>query len=282
MEELVVRIAVFVLVGLISRFLSGLFGIGGGAIRIPIFVYLLPLVGVPHARLMHVCIGTSMALILPSALTATYQHHKLGNLDLGYLRTWTVGLLGGAALGTLLVSHASTELLQVIFTVFLFWSGFRAIFGHDGRVIAQGPPRGAVKLGVSGGIGALAALTGTAGGIFTTVVLKAFNVPLKRAMAIGASNGLTVGAVGTLGAIIAGWQAPGLPAHALGYVDPTVWVGMAPAILIGAPLGVRLGNTLSPTWLKRLYTVLLLSLAFDMAFKLLAGSGLLERFWNLS
>lgn len=49
-----------------------------------------------------------------------------------------------------------------------------------------------------------------------------------------------------------------------------------------APLGVRLGNTLSPTWLKRLYTVLLLLLATDMAFKLLAGSGLLERFWNRS
>jgi uncharacterized protein len=71
MEELVARIGAFALVGLASGFASGLFGIGGGIVRIPIFVYLLPLFGVAQPVLMHVALGTSMALVLPSAVAST-------------------------------------------------------------------------------------------------------------------------------------------------------------------------------------------------------------------
>ena len=88
MEEIVQRIGAFALAGLASGFSSGLFGIGGGIVRIPIFVYLLPLFGVPSPVLMHVALGTSMALILPSALASTRKQVALGNLDLAFFRTW--------------------------------------------------------------------------------------------------------------------------------------------------------------------------------------------------
>ena len=65
MEGIVERIGAFALVGLVSGFASGLFGVGGGIVRIPIFIYLLPLLGVAHPVLMHVAVGTSMALVLP-------------------------------------------------------------------------------------------------------------------------------------------------------------------------------------------------------------------------
>jgi uncharacterized protein len=84
MEEIVQRIGAFALAGLASGFSSGLFGIGGGIVRIPIFVYLLPLFGVPSPVLMHVAVGTSMALVLPSALASTRKQLALGNLDLAF------------------------------------------------------------------------------------------------------------------------------------------------------------------------------------------------------
>jgi len=71
MEDLAMRVAVFVAVGFASGFLSGLFGVGGGIVRIPIFLHLLPLFGVAHALVMHVSVGTSIALVIPSAMAAT-------------------------------------------------------------------------------------------------------------------------------------------------------------------------------------------------------------------
>ena len=92
MDGVIERIIVFALVGLGSGFASGLFGIGGGIVRIPLFVYLLPLFGVPHPVMMHVAVGTSMALVLPSAVASTRKQLALGNLDLAFFRTWAVGI----------------------------------------------------------------------------------------------------------------------------------------------------------------------------------------------
>lgn len=97
MEGIVERIGAFALVGLASGFASGLFGIGGGIVRIPIFIYLLPLFGVAHPVLMHVAVGTSMALVLPSAVASTRKQ-----------QTWrsSVGIFLGVLIGTALLPLA--------------------------------------------------------------------------------------------------------------------------------------------------------------------------------
>src|SRR5262245_32657572 len=119
MEELLQRIAVFALAGLASGFVSGLFGVGGGIIRVPLFVYLLPLFGVPHAVLMHEAVGTSIALVLPSAIASTRKQLALGNLDLAFFRTWAIGLLAGVLIGVVLLPFISAEILQAIFAAFM-------------------------------------------------------------------------------------------------------------------------------------------------------------------
>src|SRR4029077_14365802 len=125
MDGMVERIGVFALVGLASGFASGLFGIGGGIVRIPLFVYLLPLFGVAHSVMMHVAVGTSMALVLPSAIASTRKQLALGNLDLSFFRTWAVGILIGvlmmiaAPLGVRFGHMLSENRLRPIYTVLL-------------------------------------------------------------------------------------------------------------------------------------------------------------------
>ena len=149
MDGVVERIGVFALVGLGSGFVSGLFGIGGGIVRIPLFVYLLPLFGVAQSVMMHVALGTSMALVLPSAIAATRKQLALGNLDLAFFRTWAVGILIGVLVGTALLPYASTELLQVIFAIFMVTVGVYEGFLKDRLVFARTPPQGAKKVGVA-------------------------------------------------------------------------------------------------------------------------------------
>ena len=253
MDGVVERIGVFALVGLGSGFVSGLFGIGGGIVRIPLFVYLLPLFGVAQSVMMHVAVGTSMAL---------------GNLDLAFFRTWAVGILIGVLVGTALLPYASTELLQVIFAIFMVTVGVYEGFLKDRLVFARTPPQGAEKVGVASAIGCLAALTGTGGGTMATPILQAFSMKMQAAIAVSSATGLVSGTVATIGAIVGGWHALGLPSYSLGYVDLAIFAAMMPTIMIAAPVGVRVGHILSETWLRRIYTVLLFVIAADLIRKL--------------
>ena len=253
MDGVVERIGVFALVGLGSGFVSVLFGIGGGIVRIPLFVYLLPLFGVAQSVMMHVAVGTSMAL---------------GNLDLAFFRTWAVGILIGVLVGTALLPYASTELLQVIFAIFMVTVGVYEGFLKDRLVFARTPPQGAKKVGVASAIGCLAALTGTGGGTMATPILQAFSMKMQAAIAVSSATGLVSGVVATIGAIVGGWHALGLPSYSLGYVDLAIFAAMMPTIMIAAPVGVRVGHMLSETWLRRVYTVLLFVIAADLIRKL--------------
>ena len=260
MEGIVERIGAFALVGLASGFASGLFGIGGGIVRIPIFIYLLPLFGVAHPVLMHVAVGTSMALVLPSAVASTRKQ-----------QTWrsSVGIFLGVLIGTALLPLASTEILQAIFAAFMVTVGVYEGFFRNRMVIAKSAPRGAVKLAVAAAIGCLAALTGTGGGTLTTPALQAFSVRLEAAIATASATGLVTGAVATIGAVVSGWRARDLPAYSVGYVDLAIFAAMMPTILIAAPIGVRAGHWLSEAWLRRIYTVLLFVIAADLIRKLM-------------
>src|SRR5215470_18778284 len=131
MDGIVERVGVFALVGLASGFVSGLFGVGGGIVRVPLFVYLLPLFGVPHAVLMHVAVGTSIALVLPSAFASTRKQLALGSLDLAYFRTWAIGLLAGVLIGVVLLPFISAEILQAIFAAFMATVGVYEGFLKD-------------------------------------------------------------------------------------------------------------------------------------------------------
>lgn len=270
MEAMIERIVAFALVGLASGFASGLFGIGGGIVRVPIFVYLLPLFGVPQPVLMHVAVGTSIALVLPSALASTRKQLALGNLDLSFFRTWAVGIFVGALVGTALVPLASSEALQAIFAAFMVTVGVYAGFLRNRLVLAKTAPRGAVKLSLAAAAGCLAAMTGTGGGLLTTPALQAFSVRLEAAIATASATGLVTGAIATIGAVIGGWHARDLPAYSLGYVDLPIFVAMMPTILIAAPIGVRVGHSLSEAWLHRVYTVLLFVIAADLIRKLVS------------
>lgn len=270
MDDLLFKLAVFAGVGLACGFISGLLGIGGSMIRIPIFVHLLPGFGIASEVLMHVSMATSLALIVPSSLMATYKQYQLGNIDFGYYRTWAVGLLLGLLVGLPLLPHAPSRLLKIFFLIFiLFVLMYMACF--DGRVkLADQPPQGLPKLAIAAVIGCVAILTGTGGGI-TSPIMKAFTMPLKRAIALSSATGIVISGVGTLGVILNGWNAQGLPPYSLGFVDSVIWLVMLPTTLLAVTVGVKVSNRLSKIWLHRAYLTFLAVTATTMAVAILRG-----------
>lgn len=264
MDDLPLRIAVFALVGLGTGYVSGLFGMGGGIIRIPVFLYMLALFGVAHPVLMHASIGTSLSLVIPISSEATWTQYKAGNLDVAYYRTWAFGIFLGVVCGMAILPFCSTEALKIIFIVFLISVGAYFTFVRDDIVVAHRPPTGLLKIAIAAVIGLGAALTGTAGSTFTTPAMKAFEMPLHKAIALASATGVVTGLVATAGAIIEGWNVAGRPSHSLGFVDLAIFASMAPTSLAGAALGVRTANRLSQQVLKLGYTIVVFAMAADM------------------
>ena len=269
MDDLLLRIVVFAVIGLVSGFFSGLFSIGGGTIRMPIFIYVFPLLGIAHPIMMHVAAATSMALVIPSAIGATRKHYKLGDLDLGIFKTWAIGLFIGVVIGSMLLPFGSTEILQSVFSIYIILVGLYIAFNHGRFSLGQEPPRGGKMVGLSSIVGFVAAMTGTSGGTLTTPVLSAFKMQLERAMAIASATGLITGTVATILAIINGWNAKDLPSYTLGYVDLVIFIVMMPTVLIAAPIGVSVSHKMKERTLQLTYAVLLIVVGLDLLRRLL-------------
>src|SRR5471030_3033381 len=91
-----------VVVGVLSGFLAGLFGIGGGAVLVPVFYECFRLAGVPLEVRMPLCVGTSLAIIIPTSIRSWRAHHARGAVDMEILRTWWVPVLAGVIIGSVI------------------------------------------------------------------------------------------------------------------------------------------------------------------------------------
>ena len=267
-HEIWFRIVTYACIGLGAGFASGLFGIGGGIVRIPIFMFLFPVFGIGHAVVMHVAIGTSVAMVIPTAIMATRKQYKFGNFDWKFYRTWALGLLTGVAGGMLLIPYLSTEILKWIFAAFLLVLATYVGFGGSRMVLTHRPPGQILRAALGTFVGAFAALTGTGGGAITGPTLKAFSVPLKKAIATASATGLVIGSAATVAMIVQGWAVPGRPSFSLGYVDLVICGAMLPTTLVSTPLGVKVNHLLPEKVLKVTYTVLLFVIAAYVIYSL--------------
>ncbi len=244
---------VFAVTGAVSGLASGLFGIGGGILRIPVFSVLFPLFGVHAGIEMHVAAATSLALAVPTGVVALRKHWKLGNVDARFLRTWAVGLTLGALVGIWLAPHVSSGALKGAFIVFLALMAIDFAVVPDRFVLAKAPPGIGAALAASAGTGAYCVMIGVAGGSLATPILKACSMPLARALAIGSGTSLVVSTLGTVGGVWNGLGLVGRPVWCFGYVDGLIVAMMLPGVLLATGPGVALACRMQPATLKRCY-----------------------------
>ena len=250
--------------GAASGFVAGLLGVGGGIVRIPIFLFLLPIFGVHSSILMHVAAGTSLALSIPSAVMASHAQYKAGNLDLNFLKVWAPALVVGVIIGTFVMRYVSSRFLEQVFVVIVLIFAVQMFFTTSKFKITKELP-GKITRGIIGVIiGTLSKMTGLSGGSYTTVSLTAVGYPIHRTVAIGSAGGFFISIVGAAGAIVNGIGIAGRPEFSWGYLDLTAILVMVIPIIILAPQGVRLANHLSQERLRKVFAIFLFVVGIDM------------------
>ncbi len=274
-NDLVLYILIFLGAGVAAGFTSGLFGIGGGVITVPIFIFLFPHLGSTSHVLMHMATGTSLALVLPASLSAAIRHHQLGALDLRYFRSWAISLFFGICLGLALLAFLSSTILEGIFIVILLTIAAYLFFGQERGQFKEGRPEGWIKLLGGFLVGTFSILVGTGGGVFTGPFMKLHNYPLRRAIALSSATGVVTATFGAIGAIVVGYGASGRPPYSLGYIDLLVFFAMLPMLMVFAFIGAKISHRIRPSLLRRLFGLFVLLMAIVMIihfFQMAGGS----------
>ena len=214
---------------------------------------------------MHVSIGTSLALAVPSTLSSAISHYRSGKLDLTLLSSWIPATVAGVGLGLVIMRLVSSQVLMVVFIVMLGLEAIYMLLGRDDFLMAQAIPQGLVRWIMAAVIGMLSMLCGLSGGTFVTPALCACNYPIHKAIAVGTAGGVVISSVGTLGAVFNGLNVAGRPDFSIGFVDMPAALVMAPIIMLTAPVGVGAAGKLSPHLLKRIFGVFLVGVALEYA-----------------
>ncbi|MDO9418994.1 sulfite exporter TauE/SafE family protein [Pararhizobium sp.] len=249
-SELVLFALALAAAGVVSGILAGLFGIGGGAILVPVFYQMFGLLGVDDAVRMHLSVGTSTAIIVPTALRSFTAHRLRGAVDMLLLKGWIVAVPVGAILATVIAAHVSSETLRMIFAVIALVVAFRMLFNRESWRLGTELPGNPAKWLVGAGIGTLSGLMGIGGGVLNNTFMTLYGRPIHQAVATSSGVGVLIAIPGLFGYVWAGWGEAGLPPLSTGFVN---WIAVAliiPIALLVTPLGVRLAHAMNKRQLE--------------------------------
>ena len=249
-------------------FFSGLLGIGGGAIMVPLLVMLFGAQGLPPDHLLHVAVATAMATVLFNSIASARAHHALGSIRTDLALRITPGIIAGGLVGSGLTAFIPRAAFAALFTAVIYVAATNILLGRQPKATRQ--PPGALGMFLVGFIISAISALGALGGAFITVPFLMFcNVPMLQAIGTAAAVGFPIGLSGTIGFVLTGWNASGVPGPNLGYVYLPALAGILFASLLTAPLGARVAHALPTRRLKQIFAVVLYLMATRMLVSLL-------------
>lgn len=233
--------------GVLVGILAGLFGIGGGAIIVPVLYEVFRALGVAEDVRMQLCIGTSLAIIVPTTVLSYLAHKKKAAAITEVVRIWAMPAIVGVAIGSVIAHFAPAALFKVVFVVFASLIALRMILGTDRWTLGTDLPSRPWLTFYGFLTGLVASLVGVSGGSVSNAVLTFYGRSMQQAVATSAGVGVPITIAGTIGYILAGWPSMAqMPPLSLGFVSLLGFVLMAPVSSYTAQYGVRLAH-----WLPR-------------------------------
>ena len=233
--------------GVVTGILAGLFGIGGGAIIVPVLYEVFRVLAVPESVRMQLCIGSSLAIIIPTAWRSYRAHRAKGRVREDIVRMWALPAVAGVAVGSVLAAFAPAEIFKIVFGLFVLGIGFKMLFGRENWRIAADIPGRTSMTAYGFAVGLLSALTGVGAGSMSNLILTMYAVPLHDAVAVAAGIGVPITIAGSIGYAVAGWPHMALlPPLSIGFVSLIGVAVMAPVSSFTAGYGAKLAHRLQP------------------------------------
>ena len=267
--QLLPLLTILVCSGLIAGFVAGMLGVGGGIVTVPVLEYSLRFAGVPEEYRMHMAVATSLAAIIPTAISSARSHHKRGAVDWALARRWAVPMVLASFAGSMLASNAPMAVLAGIFGSVALLIALKMLLPLDHWRVAEQVPGGFTGGAMAAVIGGVSAVMGIGGGTLAVPTLNLCGYPIHRAVGTAAFFGLLISVPGTIGYLLARPDA-GLPWLTVGFVSVAGLLVIGPGSMLTATFGVRAAHALSRRRLAQAFGAFLLIVGTRMLYRAIA------------
>jgi uncharacterized membrane protein YfcA len=263
--------------GVVAGFLAGLLGVGGGIVLVPGLFYILSLaqeqMGFDPSHIMHICVGTSLAIIVPTGFSSARAHHKRGAVDFGLVRRIGAGIVLGVIFATYVANGLEGATLKMIFASALPVFAALMIIGKKKfeNTDEKAKPTEIQNRIAGVVIGLLSSLIGIGGATLSVPYMSMNGVPMHRAVGTASALGLVISIPASIGFMVIGYGQMNLPPFSIGYVNIMAWACVIPVSVLIAPLGARVAHQIQVRPLRIGFAVFMVLVALNMWRKILMG-----------
>jgi len=228
---------------------------------------------------MPLCIGTSLAIIIPTSIRSYRAHHARGAVDMEILKIWWLPVVIGVIAGSITARYAPERLFKIVFVIVAWSAAARLLLARDSWKFGEDVPQGPLMKLYGFFVGLLSTLMGVGGGLFANLLMTFYGRPILQAVATSSALAVLISIPGAIGYVYAGWPTaahfPGVAAlqwpFALGYVSLIGALLVMPTSLVTAPLGVRAAHAMSKRALEIAFGCYLFIVGGRFVISLLSG-----------
>ena len=252
-------------------FVAGLFGIGGGLITVPFLYYIFSKLGIDQAYLMHLAVGTSFAIIIPTSTVSVLTHHKFKAVDFDIVKSYGIFVVLGVIVGTIFAASLKTKSLVLFFSIVILFLGIYLLLlkEKEKNIIIKIKLHLKIILGFI--VGFISAPMGIGGAVMNVPILKFFGYPINKAIGSAAAIGFIIALFGTIGFLFSGnYLNANLPLS-IGFLNIPAFLIFFPITAFMARLGAKASHRINKKKMTKYFGL----------FLIVIGSKFLYEYFNL-
>ena len=257
LNQIIFFVIVMAVAAIPVGFVAGLFGVGGGLITVPVLFYIFDSAGLDRSFIMHLAVGTSFAIIIPTAFVSTITHMKFKAVDFDIVKSFGVFVMFGIILGTIFAVNLKTAYLVLFFSIITMFFAFYFLITEENMKPMQNKMNMMHKIILGSLSGFFAAPMGIGGGSINVPILKMFGYPINQAIGSSAAIGFLVSLIGALGFVISGTYLDTEAPLSFGFVNIPAFLIFIPITMIMAKIGAKVVHQINKQIINRLFGIFL-------------------------
>jgi|TARA_Y100000389_G_C17448516_1_gene513148 uncharacterized membrane protein YfcA len=259
LNEIINLLVVLTISAAVAGFMAGLLGVGGGIIMVPALYYAFTVLDFDIVTRMHLSVGTSLAIIIPTSIISTKTHMEYDAVDFKMVKSFGIFILIGVFFGTFLAVNLKTPSLVLFFSIFAFMVGLFFIFLRE-KLVENPKKISEIIKNLSGIlIGFISVPLGIGGGSLMVPFMRTYGYDIRKSIGTAAAVGFLIAISGTItmvtsGKIIDNVNTP----FSIGYINLLGFAVFVPVTMIMARIGARAVYKIDKKLLSKIFGIFLI------------------------
>ena len=250
-------------------FVAGLFGIGGGLITVPFLYYIFNSLGINQDYIMHLAVGTSFAIIIPTSTVSVLTHHKFKAVDFDIVKSYGIFVVLGVILGTVFAASLKTKSLVLFFTIIIFLLSVYLLLLKEKEKDVLIKIKLHLKIILGFLVGFISAPMGIGGAVMNVPILKFFGYSINKAIGSAAAIGFLIALFGAIGFLISGsYLKTNLPLS-IGFLNVPAFLIFIPITTFMARIGARTVHKIDKNKISKFFGISLLVISIKFLYEYL-------------